>query len=55
MKADPGWTFATGARRGFVIVEGLASDWPVVDGHQDLPTGGHQVGPVTITDSDRVR
>jgi hypothetical protein len=27
----------------------------VVDGHQVLPKGGHEVGPVAITDSDRVR
>jgi hypothetical protein len=26
-----------------------------VDGHQDLPRGGHEVGPAAITDSDRVR
>jgi hypothetical protein len=28
---------------------------PGVDGHQDLPKGGHDVHPVAITDSDRVR
>jgi hypothetical protein len=29
--------------------------WLTVDGHQDLPTGGHEVGSVAITDSDQVR